>query len=164
MEKKTLFYASSPGHIGEVIEKLSAIAGETGVSIQNMGHHSTKERLLEYRHMLIAIWMKKRNKSSLVFVEFNIEELFADKIVSFSGIQRDAHQDMDFLDALGLLYDRLITYRILVMGPWPVNGYIDDTDYELFGIAGGDEHPPVGHIEEWTQRIRSLYETAEKAA
>ena len=139
-----LFYGSSTCYTEMVAEKIQTLLGDELVSLHNL-KHTPLDEMTHYPVLLLGI-------STWDFGEIQEDWLASwdaldsidlqGKIVALFGLGDQAGYGEWFLDAMGLLHEKLLTKGCQLVGYWPNEGYqfeaskalVDDGRY-FVGLA-----------------------------
>lgn len=134
-----LFYGSSTCYTEIVAEKIRDILGAELVTLHNL--KDDDPALMEHYEILILgipTWDFGELQEDWEAIWPRLDQLnFADKIVALYGLGDQVGYSEWFLDALGLLHNKLENKGVTFIGYWPVQGYTFVSRKPL--IAGGGQ-------------------------
>ena len=174
MAKIGLFYGSNDGHTEDVAERIKAafdVYEPDLVSIANIAHASI-EVIACWDNLIFGIptWNigQLQDDWDIFFPELDNLDLTGKQIAIF-GLGDQYEYSSTFLDAVGILADKVMECGGDLVGLWSAKGYqhLDslalDGDYFL-GLALDEDHQPEltdGRIETWVAQILDEFGIAE---
>lgn len=125
------------------------------------------EAILDYDFILFGIptWDYGEIQTSWQNIWENLDTLdMTDKIVAFFGAGDQLGYSEWFVDAMGLLHDKIVARGAIAIGEWPITGYEFNSQKSLtadkkhfVGLAIDDENQPdmtEARIEKWCASLR----------
>jgi flavodoxin I len=159
-----IFFGSTEGNTERVVTKLQdALGGESIAKLHNVDA-AAAEDLEEYTNLILACPTWEIGELQEDWDNF-IDELedvnFEDKKVTFVGTgDADGYPDT-FLDAMGIIYDRIKDTGCTFVGAWPTDGYDFEeskgvVDGKFLGLAIDEDNQPGltdERIEKWVKLV-----------
>lgn len=137
-----LFYGSSTCYTEMVAEKIQARLGAELVSLHNLRHVPVSQ-MADYSCLILGIstWDFGEIQEDWLGCWDDIDHIdLAGKQVALFGLGDQAGYGEWFLDAMGLLHDKLLAKGCLLVGYWPNEGY----EFEASRALSDDGHWFVG--------------------
>jgi flavodoxin I len=164
-----LFYGSDSGSTESVAGKIEALLGKEQVQTHDVGHAEVTE-LEEYQYLILGIPTYDEGELQSdwgVFLEDILAVNFANKKVALFGLGDQLGYGEWYLDAMGILHDKLVALGATIVGHWPSEGY----EYEASKAIAADGQHFVGlaldedtqaeltdeRLERWTQQIKQEF-------
>jgi len=158
-----LFYGTTTGNTGDVAEKVQQHLDD--VELFDVAD-SPLEILESYQNIIFAIptWDYGEVQEDWQEVWDEVDQLdFSDKTVAFIGLGDQYGYAEWFVDAMGMLHDKVVAKGATIVGHWPTNGYEFDeskaltADKQFFiGLAIDDDcqnELSDERIEQWCQQV-----------
>ena len=163
-----LFYGTTTGNTGDVAEKVQLHLDD--VELFDVAD-SPLEILENYQKIIFAIptWDYGEVQEDWQEVWDEVDQLdFSDKTVAFIGLGDQYGYAEWFVDAMGMLHDKVVAKGATIVGHWPTNGYEFDeskaltADKQFFiGLAIDDDcqnELSDERIEQWCQQVTLEFE------
>lgn len=160
-----LFYGSSTCYTEIVAEKIQAEFGEDQVDMFNIKDCDIN-KMSEYSLLILGIstWDYGELQEDWEAVWDNLESLdLKNKTIALFGLGDQIGYSEWFLDAMGMLFDKLAPCGANFVGFWPNQGYEFDASKALtedgeyfYGLAIDDENQydvSDSRIQQWCQQI-----------
>jgi len=158
-----LFYGTTTGNTGDVAEKVQQQLDD--IELFDVAD-SPLEIIENYQQLIFAIptWDYGEVQEDWQEVWDNVDELdFSGKTVAFIGLGDQYGYAEWFVDAMGMLHDKVVAKGATIVGHWPTNGYEFDeskaltADKKFFiGLAIDDDcqnELSDERIEQWCQQV-----------
>ena len=158
-----LFYGTTTGNTGDVAEKVQQHLDDT--ELFDVAD-SPLEIIENYQHLIFAIptWDYGEVQEDWQEVWDSVDQLdFSGKTVAFIGLGDQYGYAEWFVDAMGMLHDKVVAKGASIVGHWPTNGYEFDeskaltADKKFFiGLAIDDDcqnELSDERIEQWCQQV-----------
>ncbi|MCJ8339967.1 MAG: flavodoxin FldB [Pseudomonadales bacterium] len=158
-----LFYGTTTGNTGDVAEKVQQHLGD--VELFDVAD-SPLEILESYQKIIFAIptWDYGEVQEDWQEVWDEVDQIdFSDKTLAFIGLGDQYGYAEWFVDAMGMLHDKVVAKGATIVGHWPTNGYEFDeskaltADKQFFiGLAIDDDcqnELSDERIEQWCQQV-----------
>lgn len=136
MRKIGLFWGSDTGNTEEAAQKIMNLLGADRAEQFDIGDVNV-EKLIEYDKLILgtSTWYDGEFQSDWENVFPQLDEIdFSGKSVAFFGLGDQYGYDDYFVDAMGILHDKIKERGASVVGKWPVVGY----DFEESKAQNGD--------------------------
>lgn len=120
-----LFYGSDSGNTEKVAERLQALLGEERVQVHNVGDSEVTE-LEEYEYLILGIPTYDEGELQSdweIFLEEILSVNLSNKKIALFGLGDQLGYGDWFLDAMGILHEKLVTLGANIVGEWPNEGY-----------------------------------------
>ncbi len=120
-----LFYGSSTCYTEMVAEKIQALLGAEQLSLHNL-RDTPPQRMLDYPVLMLGIstWDFGEIQEDWASNWDALDGLdLSGRIVALFGLGDQLLYGQWFLDAMGLLHDKLLAKGCLLVGYWPNEGY-----------------------------------------
>ncbi|MEM1134780.1 MAG: flavodoxin [Bacteroidota bacterium] len=171
MAKVGIFYGSTEGNTEKIVEKVQeALGGEAIAALHNVDAASADD-LEEYTNLIFACptWeIGELQEDWDNFVDELEDVELEGKKVTFIGLgDADGYPDT-FLDALGIIYDRIKESGCSFVGAWPTEGYDFEEskgviDGKFLGLAIDEDNQAdlsEERIEKWVAIISKEFDLA----
>jgi flavodoxin I len=167
MSKIGLYYGSETGNTENAAKLIAAELGTDLVDVHNVGN-AAKEDMEQYEHLIMGIptWYDGEVTGDWDTFFPALDEIdFNGKTIALFGLGDQIGYSEYFLDAMGILYDKLIERGATIVGRWPSNEYDFDEskavrDDQFVGLAL-DEDNESGltgkRIKEWVAQIKTEF-------
>jgi len=165
MAKIGLFYGSTTGNTLKVAELIREAFEPESVDIIDVGRASSQD-LDRYDVLILGTstwhWGGLQDEWA-VFEDHLTEETLAGKKVAFFGLGDQKRYPDHFVDGIGLLYDKVKSTGVQVVGMWPKTGYQYDAsaaelDGRLVGLALDEDNEPGktrDRIQRWVKQVKA---------
>lgn len=167
MDKIGIFYGSTDGNTENVVEKVQAALGKDLVELHNVDA-STAEDVQNYSNIIFAcptweIGELQEDWESFIDILDDID--FSGKKISYIGLgDADGYPDT-FLDALGIIHDRIKDKGATFVGKWSTDDYTFDesravVNGKFLGLAIDEDSEPEktdGRIKKWVEQIKTEF-------
>jgi len=163
-----IFFGSTEGHTEKVVNQLlNALGGESVVALHNVNSASAED-MQEYPNLILACptWeIGQLQEDWDSFIDELADVDFAGKKVAYLGLgDADGYPDT-FLDALGIIHDRIKDKGATFVGAWPTDGYNFEAskgvvDGKFLGLAIDEDNQKdltAKRVEEWVQLIKPAF-------
>ena len=163
-----IFFGSTEGHTEKVVNQLlNALGGETVVALHNVNSASAED-MQEYPNLILACptWeIGQLQEDWDSFIDELADVDFAGKKVAYLGLgDADGYPDT-FLDALGIIHDRIKDKGATFVGAWPTDGYNFEAskgvvEGKFLGLAIDEDNQKdltAKRVEEWVQLIKPAF-------
>ncbi|WP_210396915.1 flavodoxin FldB [Motiliproteus sediminis] len=123
--KIALFYGSTTGNTEDVAERIQRLLGSDQVALFDIADEPLS-LVEQYSHVIMGIptWDYGEVQSEWEDVWDDIDQLdFSGKQVALYGLGDQIGYGEWFVDAMGLLHDKLVAQGASMVGYWPVAGY-----------------------------------------
>ena len=120
-----LFYGSDSGNTEKAAEKLQALLGEDRVQIHDVGDSEISD-LEEYEFLILGIPTYDEGELQSdweLFLEDILAVNLSNKKIALFGLGDQLGYGDWFLDAMGILHEKLVTMGATIVGEWPDTGY-----------------------------------------
>jgi len=136
MDKIGIFYGSTEGNTEGVVEKVQKALGADSVDLHNVDA-ATADDVQGYNNIIFACptWeIGELQEDWETFIDVLDDVDFAGKKISYVGLgDADGYPDT-FIDALGIIHDRIKDKGAEFVGQWPTDEYTFD---ESKGVVNG---------------------------
>jgi len=162
-----IFFGSTEGHTEKVVNQLlNALGGESVVALHNVNSASAED-MQEYPNLILACptWeIGQLQEDWDSFIDELADVDFAGKKVAYLGLgDADGYPDT-FLDALGIIHDRIKDKGATFVGAWPTDGYNFEAskgvvDGKFLGLAIDEDNQKdltAKRVEAWVQLIKPV--------
>ena len=126
MAKVGLFYGSTTGKTADAAEQLqAALGGESMVTLHDIAE-STADEFADYEYLIIAspTWDIGQLQADWEGFFPDLDDIdFSGKIVAYFGTGDQAGYDDNFMDAMGILEEKISELGGKTVGYWPAEGY-----------------------------------------
>ena len=171
------FYGSTTGTTEFIAEKIQAFASLAGIPLQpvNIGDLKEPRDLLKHDQLILGIptWNVGQLQDDWLILFPKLGELdFSGKQVALFGVGDQVGYPDNFLDALGMLGEKLGERGATLVGFWPTEGY----DFTASKAQVGDQFMGLGlddynqegltdeRITSWLGQLQREFSTAEHQA
>jgi len=167
MQKIGLFYASSTGNTEDVAKVIKEKMSGFDIDLKDLSD-CDDDAMSKYDLLIFGIstwgegdlqddwedYMTNLNESNLI-----------DKTVAMFGLgDQEDHSD-NFLDAMGIIYDKVVESGATVVGAWPIEGYdfeesVALRDGKFVGLALDEDNQDelsYERILQWIQQITPYF-------
>lgn len=142
MSKIGLFYASSTGKTEDVAIKIKENMAGLDIDLQNVSD-CVDDAMKNYDLLIFGVstWGEGELQDDWEEYIVNLnEESLMSKTVAIFGLGDQEEYCDNFLDAMGIIYDKVIQSGATVVGSWPTDGYDFDAsravrDGEFVGLG-----------------------------
>ena len=164
MAKIGLFYGSTTGSTLKVAELIQKAFGPGQVQIADV-RQASPDDLKKYDVLILGTstwhWGGLQDEWA-VFEDHLTPQALAGKKVAFFGVGDQKRYPDHFVDGMGLLYDKVKSSGVRVVGRWPKEGYdyrasAAEVDGRLVGLAideDNESNSTLGRVQAWVQQIK----------
>lgn len=146
MQKIGLFYGTNTGRVEDTAKIIKAKMAEFSIDLNNLSE-CVDDAINKYDLMIFGIptWGKSELQDDWEDYMCNLNEYnLLNKTVAIFGLGDQKQYCQNFLDAMGIIYDKVLENGANVVGTWPTDGYdFEDSsalrDGEFVGLVL-DEH------------------------
>lgn len=163
MAKIGIFYGSTEGNTERIVNKIQQLFGDD-IELHNV-NSATAEDMEPYSYLVLAcptweIGQLQEDWDSFIDEIENVD--YAGKKVTYIGLgDADGYPDT-FLDALGIIHDRIKDKGATFVGAWPTDGYNFNVskgvvDGKFLGLAIDEDNQKdltEGRIEKWVEQLK----------
>lgn len=169
MAKIGIFYGSTEGNTERVVTKIHELLGGDAVAALHNVNSATADDMQPYEYLILAcptweIGQLQEDWDSFVDELDNVD--FAGKKVAYVGLgDADGYPDT-FIDAPGIIHERIKDKGFSVVGWWPTEGYNFEAsksvyDGKFLGLVIDEDNQKdltAGRIEKWVGIIKSDFQ------
>lgn len=133
MLRTVIIYGSTTRYTEMVAARIIEQPGFENVDLFDI-EDITLQAMLDYDFLIFGLptWDYGEIQSSWQNVWEQLDTLdFSGKIVAFFGLGDQLGYSEWFVDAMGMLHDKIISKGAFAIGEWPVDGYTFNTDISL---------------------------------
>ena len=162
-----LFYGSLTGYTESVADEIASKLGNIKVGLHDVAHcHADAMTAYDYLIMGTPTWGDgELQKDWESYVRHFDSAGLSSKTVALFGLGDQAHFGDRFLNAMGTLYDKVVSCGATVVGGWPTDGYAfnDSTavrNGEFVGLALDEANQPdltSERIARWIELIAPYF-------
>ncbi len=164
MGKIGIFYGSTEGNTEEVAEKIQEALGSDVADVYNVDS-ATSDDLEQYDILIFGCptWeIGELQEDWETFIDVLDDIDFSGKKVGFFGLgDADGYPDT-FVDAIGIIYERIADKGIKLFGSWSTDDYtFDDSkgvkDGKFLGLVCDNDNEPDktdDRVNEWVEQIK----------
>ena len=163
MAKIGIFYGSTEGNTERVVNQIQQLLGEEA-ELNNV-NSTTADDVQPYPTLIFAcptweIGQLQEDWESFIDEVENVD--YTGKKVTFVGVgDADGYPDT-FLDAIGIIHDRIKDKGATFIGAWPTEGYNFSAsrgviDGKFIGLAIDEENQKnltAGRVEKWVAQLK----------
>jgi flavodoxin I len=166
MAKIGIFYGSTEGNTERIVTQIHAQLGGDAVAALHNVNSATADDMQPYEYLILACPTWEIGQLQEDWDSF-IDELqdvdFAGKKVAYVGLgDADGYPDT-FIDAPGIIHERIKDKGITVVGWWPTEGYNFEAsksvyDGKFLGLVIDEDNQKdltAGRIEKWVNIIKA---------
>ena len=170
MAKIGLFYGSTTGNTLKAAELIRDAFGADKVELIDVGTAMGQD-LKKYDTLILGTstwhWGGLQDEWAL-FEDYLTGEILGGKKVAFFGLGDQKRYPENFVDGMGLLYQRVKPMGVQVVGTWPKQGYNFEASAAEIGdrLAGlaldEDSEPDKTHdrVSQWVQQLKKELSSA----
>ena len=165
MAKIGIFFGSTEGNTERVVTQIQdLLGGESEASLHNV-NSATADDMQEYPYLILACPTWEIGQLQEDWESF-IDELqdvdYTGKKVAYLGLgDADGYPDT-FLDALGIIHDKIKDKGATFVGAWPTEGYNFEeskglVDGKFLGLAIDEDNQKdltASRVEQWVKLIK----------
>lgn len=167
MSKIGLFYASSTGNTEDIAQKIKEQMSGFDIDLKNIAN-CVDDAMKNYDLLIFGIstWGEGELQDDWEDYIANLnEDNLMNKTVAMFGLGDQEEYCDNFLDAMGIIYDKVIESGATVVGSWPTDGY-DFTESkavrngEFVGLGLDEDNQYDLHderIEKWIELITPYF-------
>jgi len=175
MKKIGLFWGSDTGNTEAVASMIAEAFGDEEIILHDIGQ-SSPEDILQYECLIFGIPTWGIGELQSDWEEFfpNLDNMdFSGTTVALFGLGDQYTYSGYFLDAMGLLHDKIVEHGANVVGSWPVDGYEFDESKAIIeegsfvGLAidqDNQEELTEERVNAWTAQVKELFAEITAAA
>ncbi len=164
MGKIGIFYGSTEGNTEMVVEKIQSALGEDAVDLHNVDSASAED-LQEYDTIIFgaSTWeIGELQEDWETFIDVLDDVDFAGKKIGYVGLgDADGYPDT-FVDAMGIIHDKVKDSGVTLFGLWPTDEYtFDDSkgliDGKFLGLVIDEDNEPDktdDRVSRWVKQIK----------
>ena len=166
MAKIGIFFGSTEGNTERVVNQIQEFFGDDA-ALHNV-NSSTADDMQEYSYLILAcptweIGRLQEDWDSFIDELENVD--YTGKKVTYLGLgDADGYPDT-FLDALGIIHDRIKDKGASFVGAWPTDGYNFNTSKgvvngKFLGLAIDEDNQKdltQTRVEKWVQELKSEF-------
>lgn len=167
MAKIGIFYGSTTGNTEQVAQLIRAGFGEENADMVNVGD-ALKEDVEKYPYLIFGVstWgISDLQDDFYDFLDILEDVDFSGKKVALFGLGDENTYQNSFVDAMGIVYERLKEKNVNIVGQVPVSGYTFKSsravvDGELVGLAVDIEfghRPETEKIKNWVNKLKEEF-------
>ena len=158
-----LFFGSDTGNTEDVAEQIAKKIGEDNIEVMSIGDASPGD-FEDFDKLILGLSTWYDGELQSEWEDF-FEELdnidFAGKTVAIFGLGDQLTYGEYFVDAIGLLYDKVIERGATVVGEWPTDGYdydesVAERDGKFVGLPLDEDNESdltEERIDKWLNQI-----------
>ncbi len=167
MDKIGLFYGSTEGNTENVAEKIQKAFGADKVDLFNVDS-ATAEDVQGYTNIILGCptWeIGELQEDWETFIDVLDDVDFNGKTVAYFGLgDADGYPDT-FIDALGIIHDRIKDSGASFVGKWPTDDYeYDESKAEVDGMFLGlaidednESNKTDGRVKKWVEQLQGEF-------
>lgn len=166
MAKIGIFYGSTEGNTERVVNQIQELFGDDA-ALHNV-NASTADDMQDYSYLILAcptweIGHLQEDWDSFIDEIENVD--YNGKKVTYLGLgDADGYPDT-FLDALGIIHDRIKDKGAAFVGAWPTDGYNFSAskgviDGKFLGLAIDEDNQKDltrERVEQWVQQLKNEF-------
>jgi flavodoxin I len=169
MAKIGIFYGSTDGNTERVVTQIQTLLGGEPVAVLHNVNSASADDMQPYSYLILACPTWEIGQLQEDWDSF-IDELqdvdYTGKKVAYVGLgDADGYPDT-FIDAPGIIHDRIKDKGITVVGQWPTEGYNFEAskgvvDGKFLGLVIDEENQKdltAGRIEKWVGIIKPEFQ------
>ena len=158
-----LFFGSDTGNTEDVAEQIAKKIGEDNIEVMSIGDASPGD-FEDFDKLILGLSTWYDGELQSEWEDF-FEELdnidFTGKTVAIFGLGDQLTYGEYFVDAIGLLYDKVIERGATVVGEWPTDGYdydesVAERDGKFVGLPLDEDNESdltEERIDKWLNQI-----------
>jgi flavodoxin I len=167
MKKVGLFFGSDTGNTERIADLIADKLGKDNIEIIDL-HNAAEDEMDKYENLIFGAptWYDGELQSDWDNYIDNFEQIdFSNKTVAMFGLgDQYAYSDY-FLDALGIIYDKLVERNGEVVGKWPKDEYeYDHSKAErgdmLLGLGideDNESEKTEERLDKWLEQIKPSF-------
>jgi flavodoxin I len=167
MAKIGIFFGSTEGNTERVVNRIQELLGDEA-ELNNV-NSATSDDMQPYPYLILACptWEIGRLQEDWESFIDEIENVdYAGKKVAFVGVgDADGYPDT-FLDAIGIIHDRIKDKGATFVGAWPTEGYNFNAskgvvDGKFLGLGIDEENQKsltASRIEKWVTELKNEFQ------
>jgi flavodoxin I len=172
MSKIGIFYGSTEGNTERVAGKIQALLGTEVTDLINVASASADD-FAQYDHVILAssTWeMGELQEDWDTFIDELDDVAWEGKQVAFVGLGDAIGYPDTFIDAIGIIYDKIKGKGWTLVGEWPTDGYdYEDSkaliDGKFLGLAIDEDNQANltdKRIAAWVNIVKPAFEALQK--
>jgi len=167
MDKIGIFYGSTEGNTENVAEKIQKEFGANQADIFNVDSASAED-VQGYTNLILGCptWeIGELQEDWETFIDVLDEVDFSGKKVTYFGLgDADGYPDT-FIDALGIIHDRIKNSRAEFIGKWPTSDYVFDeskavVDGMFLGLVIDEDNESDktdDRVKQWVKQLKGEF-------
>jgi flavodoxin I len=169
MAKIGIFYGSTEGNTERVVTKIQELLGGESVAALHNVNSATADDMQPYDYLILACptWeIGQLQEDWDTFID-DLEDVdYAGKKITYVGLgDADGYPDT-FLDAMGIIHDRIKDKGASFVGAWPTDGYNFEAskgvvDGKFLGLAIDEDNQKdltQKRVEDWVALIKPEFQ------
>lgn len=169
MAKIGIFYGSTDGNTERVVTQIQTLLGGEPVAVLHNVNSASADDMQPYPYLILACPTWEIGQLQEDWDSF-IDELqdvdYTGKKVAYVGLgDADGYPDT-FIDAPGIIHDRIKDKGVIVVGQWPTEGYNFEAskgvvDGKFLGLVIDEDNQKdltAGRIEKWVGMIKPEFQ------
>jgi flavodoxin I len=167
MAKIGIFFGSTEGNTERIVNQIQALLGDDA-ELNNV-NASSSDDMQPYPNLILAcptweIGQLQEDWESFIDEIENVD--YAGKKITYVGVgDADGYPDT-FLDALGIIHDRIKDKGATFVGAWPTEGYNFNVSKgvvngKFLGLAIDEDNQKdlsAGRIEKWVAQLKNEFQ------
>lgn len=167
MGKIGIFYGSTEGNTENVAIKIQKALGKEVADLHNVDSASAAD-MQDYEVLILGCptWeIGELQEDWIPFIDVLDDVDFSGKTVAYFGLgDADGYPDT-FIDALGIIHDKIKDTGARFIGKWPTDDYIFDeskavVDGMFLGLVIDEDNEPDktdGRVKKWVEQIQGEF-------
>lgn len=160
-----IFYGSTEGNTERIVTEIQKQLGGDAVAVLHNVNSATADDMQPYNNLILACptWEIGQLQEDWESFVDELEDVdFAGKKVAYVGLgDADGYPDT-FIDAPGIIHERIKDKGVTVVGQWPTDGYNFEAsksvyDGKFLGLVIDEDNQKeltAGRIEKWIAQIK----------
>ena len=160
-----IFYGSTEGNTERVVTRIQELLGGEDVAVLHNVNSATADDMQPYGAVILACptWeIGQLQEDWNTFIDELEDVDFGGKKVTYVGLgDADGYPDT-FLDALGIIHDKIKDKGASFVGTWPTDGYDFEgskgvVDGKFLGLAIDEDNQKdqtEGRISKWVEQLK----------
>jgi flavodoxin I len=160
-----IFYGSTEGNTERIVTEIQKQLGGDAVAVLHNVNSATADDMQPYNNLILACptWEIGQLQEDWESFVDELEDVdFAGKKVAYIGLgDADGYPDT-FIDAPGIIHERIKDKGVTVVGQWPTDGYNFEAsksvyDGKFLGLVIDEDNQKeltAGRIEKWVAQIK----------
>ena len=166
LEKIALFFGSTTGNTERVAEIINEFF-DKALFVEEIDA-SHREAIKNFDHIIFGISTWNVGELEFTWDEFfpNLDDIdFSGKKIALFGLGDQENYPDTYLDAMGILYDKLVEKGATIIGSWPTEGYSFLESFavrnnKFVGLALDEDNQPDltdARVKEWVDQLKSEF-------